>query len=112
MSKSDEDFGKLYLGKNLLHTLIAHNQIQNRNNSNQLNIAIFHHPAHWFGDYNEFYNDFEYINGKCQVVVTAHEHKGFSLINCQTKTLQIRLGSTYSNIMSENSFYLLRISKI
>ncbi len=110
-SKSNEDFGKLYLGKKLLHTLNAHNQIQNRNNSNQLSVVIFHHPPHWFGDYNEFYNDFEYINEKCQVVVTGHEHKASSLINCQTKTLQIRLGSTYSNYMSKNSFYLLRISK-
>lgn len=111
LSKSDKDFGKLYLGKNLLYTLNAHNQIQNRNNTNQLNIVIFHHPPHWLGDYNEFYNDFDYINQKCQVVVTGHEHKACSLINCQTKTLQIRLGSTFSNYMSENSFYLLKISK-
>jgi 3',5'-cyclic AMP phosphodiesterase CpdA len=68
-SQKNEQYGSLHFPQYIMDDLANSVQI----NSDDINIAVLHHPANWFTN-EEFHNLIDFIEDKMNFVFSGHEH--------------------------------------
>lgn len=107
-SQKNEQYGSLQFPQDIINNIEQNVVIH----SNDVNIAIMHHPSHWFNN-EDFHNITRFIENNMNFIFSGHEHmqNDYSRITNTERHIQIFEGSEFSNQNKLNQYNIYKIGQ-
>lgn len=109
-SKKNEQYGSLHFPQYIIDDVAENVKI----NPDDINVAILHHPAHWFTN-EEFHNIINFIEDKMNFVFSGHEHTPNDYFRVHNKrNIHFFEGAELSenNCLNEYSLHIIENDRI